>query len=41
MQNLDKAVLLILNHDIKKNIDNGKIIHPDSILTRNKILSEE
>ncbi len=41
MQNLNKAVLLILNHDIKKNIDNGKIIHPDSILTRNQILSEE
>jgi HD superfamily phosphohydrolase YqeK len=39
MQNLDEAVLTILNYDIKKNIDKGRIIHIDSIHTRNHLLS--
>lgn len=36
--NLDKVVLEILNFDIKKNIDKGKIIHVDSINARNSLL---
>ena len=38
MQNLEEAVLAILSYDIKKNIDKGKILHIDSIKTRNDIL---
>lgn len=37
-QNLDEAVLTILDFDIKKNINKGRLVHPDSILTRNAIL---
>lgn len=39
-QDLNKAMLAILNYDIKKNIENGKLIHPDSILTRNNIIEK-
>lgn len=38
MQNLEEAVLAILSYDIKKNIDKGKLLHLDSINTRNSIL---
>lgn len=38
MQNLEEAVLAILSYDIKKNIDKGKLLHLDSINTRNAIL---
>lgn len=37
-QDLDEALLYILNFDIKKNIEQGRMIHPDSIFTRNAIL---
>ena len=41
MENLDEAVLAILNNDIKKNIKKGKLIHTDGILARNKIISNK
>ena len=37
-QNLDQCILYILDFTIKLNIDEKKLIHPNSILTRNKIL---
>lgn len=37
-QNLDQCILYILDFTIKQNIDEKKLIHPNSILTRNKIL---
>lgn len=35
---IDSCILAILDYIIKENIDNGKLVHPDSILTRNKLL---
>ena len=36
--NIDACILEILNYTIKENIDKGKLVHPNSILTRNKLL---
>lgn len=36
--NIDKAIVYLINKSIKKNIDREKLIHPDSIYTRNKLL---
>lgn len=38
LKDLNQAVVAILSYDIKKNINRGRIIHPNSILTRNKLL---
>jgi len=38
MKDLDETMLYILNYNIQKNIDKNKLIHPNSILLRNKIL---
>lgn len=35
---IDKCMLAILDYTIKENIDKGKLIHPNSILTRNSLL---
>ena len=40
MENLDEAILAILAHDIKKNINKKRLIHMDSILTWNKLLEK-
>lgn len=37
-ENLDQCILYILDFTIKQNIDEKKLIHPNSILTRNKLL---
>ncbi len=39
-ENLENAMLEMLNLDIQKNIKKGRILHTDSILIRNKILKE-
>ena len=39
MQNINEAILAILDHDIEKNIKKKALIHPDGILLRNKLLS--
>ena len=36
--NIDECMLKILDYTIKENIDKGKLVHPNSILTRNKLL---
>lgn len=36
--NLDSCMLAILDYTIKENIDKGKLVHPDSVLTRNSLL---
>lgn len=38
-KDLDQCILYILDFTIKQNIDKKKLVHPNSILTRNKILS--
>ena len=38
MENIDEAVIKILDHDIEKNIKKKVLIHPDGILLRNKLL---
>lgn len=38
LKNLEETVVAILSYDIKKNINKGRLIHPNSILTRNKLL---
>lgn len=40
-QDIDKCILEMLDYAIKKNIDKGVLIHPDSIFTRNKLLLEK
>ena len=35
---IDACILAILDYTIKENIDNGKLVHPDSILARNQLL---
>lgn len=37
-ENIDDCTLSIIEYDLKKNIDSGKLIHPNSILARNKLL---
>ena len=37
-QSLDDCLLYILNYTIKHNIEKEKLIHPDSIMTRNQLL---
>jgi len=37
-KDLDQCILYILDFTIKQNIDKKKLVHPNSILTRNKIL---
>lgn len=37
-KNLDEAMVAILNFDIKKNINKGVLIHPNSVFTRNKLI---
>ncbi len=39
-KNLDEAVLYILEVNLKKNIDEKKLIHPDGLNARNYILEE-
>lgn len=39
--NLDKAVLLVCDFTIKYNIKQNKIIHPNTLLTRNHLLKGE
>lgn len=36
--NIDECMLKILDYTIKENIDKGKLVHPNSILTRNRLL---
>ena len=38
MQNIDEAIIAILDHDIQKNINKKVLIHPDGVLLRNKLL---
>lgn len=38
---LDKAVILVCNFTIKYNIDRKRIIHPNTLLTRNSLLKGE
>lgn len=40
MENIDECMLYILNYAIKKNIDKGKLVHVNSIMTRNKLLMD-
>lgn len=35
---LDECILFFLDYAIKENINKGKLIHPNSILTRNQLL---
>lgn len=37
-RDLDSCILMILEYDIKKNIEDRKLIHPNSILTWNSLL---
>lgn len=37
-QDIDKCILEMLNYVIKKNIDKGVLIHPDSVYARNELL---
>ncbi|MDZ7672065.1 MAG: bis(5'-nucleosyl)-tetraphosphatase (symmetrical) YqeK [Halanaerobiales bacterium] len=39
--NLDKAVLLVCDFTIKYNIEQNKIIHPNTLLARNELLKGE
>lgn len=41
MENLDEAVFAILTLDIKKNIDQNRLIHIQSIKTRNALLDKK
>ena len=41
MENLDEAVFAILTLDIKKNIEQNKLIHIQSIKTRNALLDKK
>lgn len=36
--NIDNCIIEILNYTIKENIDKGRLVHPNSVLTRNKLL---
>lgn len=36
--NIDNCILEILNYTIKENIDKGRLVHTNSVLTRNKLL---
>lgn len=36
--NIDNCILEILNYTIKENINKERLVHPNSILTRNKLL---
>lgn len=38
LQNLDEAIIFILNYDIQRNIDKNRLIHPNSILIRNELM---
>lgn len=40
MENIDECMLYILNYAIKKNIDKGKLVHINSIITRNKLIMD-
>lgn len=37
-EDIDKCMLYILEYNIKKNVDEKKLIHPNTILARNEIL---
>ncbi len=37
-EDLDDCMLAILNHDLKKNINKGVLLHPDSIFARNQLI---
>lgn len=38
MQDIDTCVLSLLDYAIKKNINKGVLLHPDSILARNQFV---
>ncbi len=40
-EDLDGCILAILNHDLKKNIDKGVLLHPDSIFARNQLILKQ
>lgn len=37
-EDIDKCMIAQLSYDIKKNINKGVLVHPDSILARNKLI---